>query len=157
MQSLPRRRVLYVDDDEDTCEMVRLLFSSHGVEVWSVDSAADASLKIKTAQFDVLMLDVWLPGLDGLEFCRQVRRTGSSIPILFYSGAAYESDIAKGLAAGADAYLVKPDIDGLVQAVLTVLEPPVVNEPRRKRSQGRKVPASGFWSDDYFGVRTASD
>lgn len=122
MQSPTRSRVLYVDNDADTCEMVRLLFSSHGIEVCCAGSAADAVLRIKSVQFDLLILDVWLPDTNGLEFCREVRRSDSKTPILFYSGAAYESDIANGLAAGANAYLVKPDIDGLTEAARRLVE-----------------------------------
>ena len=157
MESLPRSRVLYVDDDQDTCEMVRLLFSSHKVEVCCADSAADAALKIKTAQFDLLMLDVWLPGLDGLELCRQVRRADSDIPILFYSGAAYETDIAKGLAAGANAYLVKPDIDGLTRAVLSVIEKRSTTGTSAGKARNKRIPIASSLPGGFLGLRTAID
>lgn len=155
MQSPPR--ILYVDDHEDTCQMVRLLFSSHGVEVCCVDSAADAALKMKSAHFDLMILDVWLPNLDGLEFCRQVRRSESRIPIIFYSGAAYDADISRGLAAGANAYLVKPDIDGLTQAVLRVIgqrstaDMTLVN-PNKQRGSAPSPRSRGFET-----LRAASD
>lgn len=153
----PRCRVLYVDNDEDTCEMVRLLFSSHGVEVSCVESAADAALKIKTVKFDLLMLDVWLPGLDGLEFCRQVRRTDSLTPILFYSGAAYASDIAKGLAAGANAYLVKPDIDGLTRAVLSLVQERCSAAISIVKPDKQKIPALKSLSGGFTVFRHAHD
>jgi DNA-binding response OmpR family regulator len=63
------------------------------------------------------VLDGWLPRLDGFEFCRQIRESDSNIPILFYSGAAYEADRQKGIAAGANAYIAKPDVDGLIETM----------------------------------------
>ena len=118
MPSVYRSRVLYLDNDEDTCEMIRLLLNMRGIDVTCVNSADEAAHEIKAKRFDLLLLDVWLPGLNGFEFCRQVRRSDTKTPILFYSGAAYESDKKTGLAAGANAYLCKPDIEGVVSAII---------------------------------------
>lgn len=121
MPSDPQTRVLYVDDHDDTCEMLRILLALQGIEVTCVKSAVGAALLMKANRFDMFILDVWLPGLNGLAFCREIRTTDSQTPILFYSGAAYDVDKKKGLAAGADAYVTKPDIDGLIETVLVLL------------------------------------
>ena len=152
----PPCRVLYVDNDEDTCEMITLLLDSHGIKVTCVKSAADATVIMGSERYDLLLLDVCLPDLDGLEFCRELRRSDLKTPIFFYSGAAYASDISKGLAAGANGYVVKPDIEGLLQVVLTALEMPVADEIRRERSLAQRVPARGSLADGYFRVRAAS-
>jgi DNA-binding response OmpR family regulator len=114
-------RVLCVDDDEDAGEMLSLLLKSHRIEVTCARSAAEAWLKIKTERFDLYMLDGWLPHLDGFEFCRQIRAFDAVTPILFYSGAAYDVDKAKGMAAGANAYVTKPDIEGLIETIVGLI------------------------------------
>jgi DNA-binding response OmpR family regulator len=117
MPTLIRSRVLFVDDDEDACEMLRLLMSSSGIDATCAQSAAEAWPLIRSQRFDLFILDGWLPGIDGFEFCRQIREFDSNTPILFYSGAAYERDKQKGIAAGANAYVTKPDVDGLIQTI----------------------------------------
>ncbi len=116
MPSHTRSRVLCVDDDQDACEMLRVLMNSHRIDATCVRSAAEAWLMIKAKRFDLYLLDAWLPNLDGFEFCRQIREYDPNTPILFYSGAAYDADKQRGIAAGANAYVTKPDVEGLVDA-----------------------------------------
>lgn len=116
-QPQPRSRVLCVDDDADACEMLTVLMHAYGIDATCVRSAAEARLEIKRKSFDLYVLDGWLPGVDGFEFCRQIRKSGSNTPILFYSGAAYDADREKGIAAGANAYIAKPDVDGLIETI----------------------------------------
>jgi two-component system response regulator TrcR len=63
------------------------------------------------------LLDVWLPDLDGFELCRRMRDYDSHTPILFFSGAAHEADKKRGIKAGADDYVIKPDLAGLVGTI----------------------------------------
>lgn len=117
MPTLNRSRVLFVDDDEDACEMLRLLMSSSGIDATCARSAVEARALIREQYFDLFVLDGWLPGIDGFEFCREIREFDSDTPILFYSGAAYETDKQKGIAAGANAYVTKPDVEVLIQTI----------------------------------------
>ena len=117
MPSQIRSHVLCVDDDEDAREMLTVLMNADGIDVTCAKSAAEAWSLIKARPFDLYLLDGWLPGIDGFEFCRQLRKANSNTPILFYSGAAYETDKQKGIAAGASAYVVKPDVDGLMKTI----------------------------------------
>ncbi len=121
MPSNTLSRVLCVDDDEDACEMLSFLLKSHRIDATCVRSAAEAWLKIKAECFDLYLLDVWLPQLDGYEFCRQIRELDSKTPILFYSGAAYDADKQKGIAAGANGYVIKPDIEGLIETMMDLI------------------------------------
>lgn len=121
MPSQPRSRVLCVDDDEDACEMLTVLMRAYGIDATCVQSAAEALLEIKKKPFDLYVLDSWLPHLDGFEFCRQIRKSGSNTPILFYSGAAYDVDRQKGIAAGANAYVAKPDVNGLIETIRNLI------------------------------------
>jgi DNA-binding response OmpR family regulator len=116
-----RSRVLCVDDDQDACEMLSALMNSHGIDATCVRSAAEAWLLIKAERFDLYMLDGWLPKVDGFEFCRQIRESDFRTPILFYSGAAYEADKRKGIAAGANAYVTKPDVEGLLETIVELI------------------------------------
>lgn len=117
MPTLNRSRVLFVDDDEDACEILSLLMRSCGIDATCVQSAVEARALIREQRFDLFVLDGWLPGIDGFELCRQIREFDSDTPVLFYSGAAYDTDKQMGLAAGANAYITKPDVDGLIKTI----------------------------------------
>lgn len=121
MPTLNSTRVLFVDDDEDACEILKLLMSSCGIDATCARSAVEAWPLIRGQCFDLYVLDGWLPGIDGFEFCRQIREFDSDTPILFYSGAAYDADKQRGIAAGANAYVTKPDVDGLIKAIADVV------------------------------------
>jgi DNA-binding response OmpR family regulator len=121
MPSQTRSRVLCVDDDEDACEMLSVLMKSYGIDATCTQSAAEAWLRIKAERFDLYLLDAWLPRLDGFEFCRQIRKSDSTTPIVFYSGAAYDADKQKGMEAGANAYVIKPDVDGLIETMVDLI------------------------------------
>ncbi|HWN09966.1 MAG TPA: response regulator [Pyrinomonadaceae bacterium] len=117
----PRSQVLCVDDDADACEMLTLLMRAYGIDATCVTSAAEAWRAINKQTFDLYVIDGWLPNLDGFEFCRQIRATDTETPILFYSGAAYEADREKGMAAGANAYIAKPDVEGLITSISSLI------------------------------------
>jgi len=87
------------------------------IEAKAVGTAAQALSLIKTERFDLYLLDAWLPDVDGFELCRQMRAFDPQTPILFFSGAAYEADKKRGIEAGADDYVIKPDVDGLVGSI----------------------------------------
>jgi two-component system, OmpR family, response regulator len=110
-------RVLCVDDDEDSREMLSTLLRFSRIEAKAVATAAQALGLIQAGRFDLYLLDAFVPDLDGFELCRQMRAADPQTPILFFSGAAYASDKQKGVEAGANAYVIKPDIDGLVERI----------------------------------------
>lgn len=122
MPTPSRPCVLCVDDDEDACEILSLLLNSRGISATCVRSSVAAWPLIKQHGFDLFVLDGWLPGTDGFEFCRQIREFDADTPIVFYSGAAYAADKQKGLAAGANAYVTKPDFNGLIKTILGFVE-----------------------------------
>jgi DNA-binding response OmpR family regulator len=72
---------------------------------------------MQTERFDLYVLDASLPDLDGFELCRRMRAFDPDTPILFFSGSAYEADKKRGIEAGADAYVIKPDLDGLLVSI----------------------------------------
>lgn len=152
-----RFRVLCVDDNEDVCEMMGLLLSSYGVDATCVRSAAAAWPLIEQRRFDLFILDSWLPGIDGLELCRQLREFDADTPVVFYSGAAYDTDKQKGLAAGATAYLAKPDVDGLIETILDLAATANATAGNVVVPAGMNPPVSERWFGGFFGAETASD
>ena len=117
MLSITRPRVLCVDDDEDTRVMLSTLLKFALIEAKAVGTAAQALSSIQAERFDLYLLDSRLPEIDGFELCRRMRAFDQHTPILFFSGAACETDKQNGIEAGANAYVVKPDLDGLVRGI----------------------------------------
>jgi two-component system response regulator ResD len=114
-------RVLCIDDHEDTSEMLKLLLSQEDYEVVTALSC-DAALRLATNQeFDLYVLDRHLPDGSGLELCQKLARATPGVPCIFYSGDAYDIHRSEAFAAGADAYVAKPDIDRLIESVRELL------------------------------------
>lgn len=118
-----QKRVLCVEDDADTCAMISSLLGLINCEVTSAGTADEARNKIRSDSFDLYILDNWLPGASGVELCREIREHDSTTPIMFYSGAAYDTDREQALSAGAQAYLAKPsEIASLLEIARRLLE-----------------------------------
>jgi two-component system response regulator MprA len=101
-------RLLVVDDDPSVREALELVLDLNG---FGVASAADGSAAIRALSVDrpdAVILDVLMPGLDGLEVCRRMRAIGDRTPVLMLTARAEVSERVAGLEAGADDYLVKP-------------------------------------------------
>jgi CheY-like chemotaxis protein len=157
MPSMTPYRVLCVDDDEDACEMLTLLLKSQGIEVTCAGSAAEAWLKIKGQSFDLYLLDGWLPKINGFEFCREIRESDSHTPILFYSGAAYDADKQQGFAAGANAYVTKPDIEGLIEATKDLVARARANQVVVPWVGNSSPSVEHRFSPQWFSVRSATN
>ena len=103
------RRALLVDDDATLLEMLSEQLESHGeFATTTADTAARALELHKTEQFDVIILDIGLPDMDGREACRLLRGMGVKCPIIMLTGADTETDTVLGLEAGANDYITKP-------------------------------------------------
>ena len=122
MQSLIRPRILYADDNEDACFMLSTLLRFSDIEIKSANTIDEALKLARAERFDLYLLDTRFPEGSGLDLCRKLREFNSQTPIVFYSGDAREIDKANGLAAGADAYLVKPDTDTVTEAIFRLLK-----------------------------------
>ena len=114
MLSSVKPRVLCVEDDEDSREMLSMVLKFRRIETEAVGTAAQALSLIQTEQFDLYLLDTRLPDLDGFELCRRMREFDPCTPILFFSGTGFEADKRRAIEAGANAYVTKPDVEGLV-------------------------------------------
>jgi DNA-binding response OmpR family regulator len=97
--------------------MLTTLLKHALIEATAVGTAAQALSSIQTERFDLYLLDARLPDLDGFELSRRLRALDPHTPILFFSGAAYADDQQRGIEAGADAYVIKPDLDDLLGSI----------------------------------------
>jgi CheY-like chemotaxis protein len=114
-------RILYVDDHEDSSEMFRLLMSDSDYEVHIARTVKEAMQLAKTHEFDLYVLDKRLPDGSGMELCRLLNQFSPGVPCIFYTGDAYEIHRQEAMAAGADAYIPKPDVEALIDAVYKLL------------------------------------
>jgi two-component system alkaline phosphatase synthesis response regulator PhoP len=102
-----RRRVLVVDDDENIVQLVKMYLERDGYQVWCAFNGPEAIETARQVRPDIVVLDLMLPGVDGLDVCRELRRD-SSIPIIMLTARTTESDKLTGLDLGADDYVTKP-------------------------------------------------
>ena len=108
--SEPRRAVLVVEDERNIRDLVCLHLGVEGLTCAAVGSGTEALELLNHQRFDLVVLDLMLPGLDGLSVCRAVRRstTNRDVPILMLTARREEADKVLGLESGADDYLTKP-------------------------------------------------
>jgi DNA-binding response OmpR family regulator len=102
------RRVLVVEDDVDIGRLVSLQLGELGCECRVIDDGVTALAEAKAGRYDLVILDLMLPRLDGLEICRRLRQAGDETPILMLTAKSAELDRVLGLELGADDYLTKP-------------------------------------------------
>lgn len=122
-------RILVVEDDPKMAELLRRGLSSEG---HSVDVAGDGLKGLEKGQrlpFDAIVLDIMLPGLDGISVARRLRAGGVRAPILMLTARDSASDIVRGLDVGADDYLTKPFSFQVLAARLRVIERRIQGEP----------------------------
>ncbi len=102
--------ILLVDDEEDILELLRYNLSREGYKTICVTTGEEVLKKVETIQFDLMVLDLMLPGIDGLEITRIIKNNTStaSIPIIMLTAKGEEADIVAGLELGADDYITKP-------------------------------------------------
>lgn len=132
MTTMSMPRILVVDDDKRIAASVRRSLTYDGYEVEVVHDGASAIDAVRSRPPDVIVLDLMLPGIDGLEVCRRLRAAGDDIAVLMLTAKSTVPDRVTGLDAGADDYLVKPFAhEELLARVRTLL--------RRSRPGGRAV------------------
>jgi two-component system, OmpR family, alkaline phosphatase synthesis response regulator PhoP len=107
---MARTRILVVDDEPDILELVQYNLSKAQYDVVGVESGEEALVQVCTIPPDLIVLDLMLPGVDGLEVCKALKRDArtAAIPIVMVTARGEEADIVAGLELGADDYLTKP-------------------------------------------------
>ncbi len=107
---MSREKILVVEDEVDILELIDFKLSREGFQIIQAADGEAGLEKARSEDPDLMLLDIMLPGLDGLEICRRLKRDPltESIPIIFVSAKGEESDVVAGLELGADDYLIKP-------------------------------------------------
>ena len=107
---MPKEKILVVDDEEDILELVRFNLVKEGYQVTGALTGEAALKKARTEPFDLIILDLMLPGIDGLEVTKKLKSNEKTrqVPIVMLSAKGEEADIVTGLELGADDYVTKP-------------------------------------------------
>jgi len=144
-------RILYVEDDERIRGSVKLALEDEG---WVVDEAGtgeEAILSFDRTPADVVLIDIMLPGIDGFEVCRSIRRT-SDVPIIMVTARADTHDVVAGLEAGADDYMTNPlqpkELSARIRALLRRVRPGTTANPRLRFGELEVVPQEGVVTRD---------
>lgn len=114
-------RILYVDDHEDSAEMLKLVLADVDYEVESARTVKQALEMVSRLEFDLYVLDKRLPDGSGLELLKQLEELTPGIPSIVYTGDVYEVHREQAMAAGAHAFVCKPDIEELINTVHSFL------------------------------------
>lgn len=115
-------RILVVEDDPKMAELLRRGLTGRGHTVEVASDGIKGLEKVQTSVLDAIVLDVMIPGVDGLHFARRLRSGGNRVPILMLTARDSACDIVKGLDMGADDYLTKPFSFEVLAARLRVIE-----------------------------------
>jgi DNA-binding response OmpR family regulator len=139
-------RILTVEDDERIRTSVKLALEDEGWQVEEAETGEDAISTFTREPTDVVLIDIMLPGIDGFEVCRSVRRL-SDVPIIMVTARADTHDVVAGLEAGADDYLTKPfapkELSARIRALLRRARPTVPGNPRLRFGDLEIVPQEG--------------
>ena len=139
-------RILAVEDDERIRTAVRLALEDEGWEVAVAATGEDALQHFQNQPSDVVLIDIMLPGIDGFEVCRSIRRQ-SDVPIVMVTARADTHDVVAGLEAGADDYLTKPfapkELSARIRALLRRIRPNPQGHPRLVFGDLELIPDEG--------------
>ncbi len=129
---MPKEKVLVVDDEEDILELVRYHLDREGYDVICAETGEKALQKAKAGGIDLVVLDLMLPGMDGLEVAKRLKKDGQTghIPIVMLTAKGEEADVVAGLELGADDYITKPFSPRILVARVRAVT----------RRQGREIP-----------------
>lgn len=130
-----KQKILIIDDDTNISELISLYLTKECFETKCVEDGNEALKAFETFRPDLILLDLMLPGMDGYQVCREIRKT-SSTPIIMLSAKGEVFDKVLGLELGADDYMIKPfDSKELVARVKAVLRrTSVVSEPEKEKT-----------------------
>lgn len=135
-------KILIVDDDLDSLKLISILLQRHGYHVITSPNGKDGLSKASTHNPDLILLDVMMPAMDGIEVCRQLKRDPllSQIPVLMFTAKTRVDDKAAGFDAGADDYLTKPTHPAeLASRIKALLARRIMSVPSIKRTRFGKV------------------
>jgi len=104
---MAKQKILVIDDEENVCELVSLYFGKAGYEVVCAADGVEGLDTLREQRPDIVILDLMLPGIDGVDVCKEIRKT-SNVPLIMLTARVDEVDRVLGLEIGADDYVTKP-------------------------------------------------
>ncbi len=137
------KAVMIVDDDVDVLEYLAYLLKRHGLAVLKARDAESVLHLVQSLKPDLFLLDVWMPGINGYELCRQLRanRHTAHTPVIIFSALSTARAQREALAAGADLFLSKSELPTtLIEAIRSLLER---DAPSRASLTGSRVLSAG--------------
>ncbi|MHC4672918.1 MAG: sigma-54-dependent transcriptional regulator [Planctomycetota bacterium] len=115
---MERLRILIVDDEEDLVSTMAERLTLRGFQVETATNGTDAIKHVSKHNFSVLILDVKMPGIDGLELMAEIKRKHPDLPVILFTGHTSVADAERGMQEGAFDYIMKPiDIDELIDKI----------------------------------------
>jgi len=136
-------KLLIIDDDHGICQLITWDFERLGAKVFSANSGGDGLRKIELFHPNIILLDIMMPDVDGLEICRKIRESSNNVPIIFLSAMGQQNIIVEGLELGADDFITKPfDTQILVARVRALL----------RRSVLSATTNSNYYQDGYLSI-----
>lgn len=122
MQSTAEKTILYVDYSADNAEIVKFFLGESGYEVETCETGEAGLDLARENDFALIMTEYRLPDMNGADFCREFRKFNRRIPLMFFSASVQKWEKEKGLASGAQAYLIKPDdLEKIAETVGTLI------------------------------------
>ena len=142
---MAKKNIFVVEDEEDILDLIRHHLTKEGFVVATATNGLEAVKAIQRKAPDLILLDLMLPGLDGLEVCRQLKKDPKTagVPILMVTAKDEESDVVTGLELGADDYIVKPfrmkELIARVRAALRRQRPALLDKDAPVRAGGIEI------------------
>ena len=122
MPKQTKGRILCTEDDADARDLLAFILGQEGYEVVCTENPEDALKLARSENFDLFLVDSWMPGMSGTQLTEKLREFNIKTPILFYTAAAYQKDKDDAREAGAQGYLVKPvENDYLIAEVVKLI------------------------------------
>lgn len=120
-RSYTMNKVLIIDDDKELCTLIKRSVLSENIEADICNTGKEGLKKLKEKEYQLVILDVMMPGMDGFETLEEIRK-GNSLPILMFTSKNDSASKVRGLRAGADDYLTKPfDMDELIARIVSLI------------------------------------
>jgi len=133
--------ILCVDDEEESLKLLEIILVRSGYQVVGVPSGREALLKIKSQTIDLVLLDIIMPGMDGIEVCRNIKEDQklSDIPIIMITGLASHQDRVRGIEVGVEDYFTKPfNMTELLARIKILLKVKTLSDERRRAEEELK-------------------
>lgn len=113
-------KVLIIDDDKNVCDLLKVYLEKEGCSIITAHDGEEAVVKFSALKPDIVLLDIMLPGRDGWQVCREIRKK-SNIPVIMITAKGETFDKVLGLELGADDYIVKPfDVKEVIARIKAV-------------------------------------